>query len=719
MKWRNLLIGSKLAIGFGTLLVLIGAASFVGFNGIKKVDHSLQVVGNEEAPIVEAANEMKLELMVARNAMEEFKGATATIATDNEVALEEILRNYQASVEAFDIYNGAIVEGGTLPDGSVVIKTDNPELANLVRQSDEVHNGEFQKAATEMQARGRMLIESAKQADAAMLNMEAAFDQVVDLADQAETVFKEQVEAGLANARTLAALQKVVGEDVPKIDAAMEIKVSIELARIKLEEVAQMTEAAAVNDLEAEYRDTIVEFDALVEALLNGGTVDGSAMVAVTDPAARQAVKELDEYHGVFQQAAESVMASRRALISEMEAANLAMQALDAAGGHAEELLNQVEALAGAEMEEAKAAGNRAQQEAITVLIGVSLASIVIGVILGVAITRSVSGPLARAVKACEQVAKGDLTAKIESDSRDEIGQLLKAMGLMNAKLGEIVGQVRSGADALASAAEEVSATSQSLSQASSEQAASVEQTSASLEEITASISQNAENAKLTDGMATKASTQGQEGGQAVSNTVAAMKNIAEKIAIIEDIAYQTNLLALNAAIEAARAGEHGKGFAVVAAEVRKLAERSQKSSQEISDLASSSVEVAENAGRLLDEIVPSIAKTADLVQEIAAASNEQACGVGQINSAMTQMDGVTQQNASSSEELAATSEEMSSQAVQLQQLMSYFKVEEGHGVRSPLPLSTSTAISGNRQSRQEPEAEAAAEAPEAEFQRF
>jgi methyl-accepting chemotaxis protein len=203
---------------------------------------------------------------------------------------------------------------------------------------------------------------------------------------------------------------------------------------------------------------------------------------------------------------------------------------------------------------------------------------------------------------------------------------------------------------------------------------------------MSASIDQNTENAKVTDGMAAQASTEAVQGGTAVKETVSAMKSIAGKIGIIDDIAYQTNLLALNAAIEAARAGEHGKGFAVVAAEVRKLAERSQIAAQEIGELAESSVEMAESAGKLLDTIVPSIKKTSDLVQEIAAASEEQSSGVAQINSAMDQLNQITQQNASSSEQLAATSEEMSGQAAQLQELIAFFTVAGFSGSASLSP---------------------------------
>jgi methyl-accepting chemotaxis protein len=300
-------------------------------------------------------------------------------------------------------------------------------------------------------------------------------------------------------------------------------------------------------------------------------------------------------------------------------------------------------------------------------------------VVLGWLITRSVikqiGGEPDYARDMVVRLSEGDLTMKLETNPKDN-SSLLFAMKTMIGKLSQVVTDVNGGAQALASASEEVSATAQSLSQAASEQAAGVEETSASIEQMTSSIAQNTENAKITDGMASKAAKDAVDGGEAVNATVEAMKQIAKKIGIIDDIAAQTNLLALNAAIEAARAGEHGKGFAVVAAEVRKLAERSQVAAQEIGEVAGNSVELAEKAGRLLAEIVPNIRKTSDLVQEITAASTEQSSGVGQINSAVSQLNTTTQQNASSSEELAATSEEMSSQAEQLQQTMSFFKLD-------------------------------------------
>ncbi|UCV09368.1 methyl-accepting chemotaxis protein [Dechloromonas denitrificans] len=300
--------------------------------------------------------------------------------------------------------------------------------------------------------------------------------------------------------------------------------------------------------------------------------------------------------------------------------------------------------------------------------------------------------PVDEAISVLVEMEKGDLTKMVKGDYKGELNDFKDTVNNTVEKLAQAISEVNTTTEALSSATTQVSSTAQSLSQASSEQAASVEETSASIEQMASSIQQNTENAKVADGMSAQGSTKAAEGGQAVNETVGAMKQIAKKIGIIDDIAYQTNLLALNAAIEAARAGEHGKGFAVVAAEVRKLAERSGVAAQEIGQLALNSVGMAEKAGRLLDEIVPATKKTADLVQEITSASEEQTVGVNQVNTAMSQLSQITQQNASASEELAATAEEMSSQATNLQEIMSFFNVGNEHG--------SSRQFAGNQASR-------------------
>ncbi|HEX8704562.1 MAG TPA: methyl-accepting chemotaxis protein [Myxococcaceae bacterium] len=318
--------------------------------------------------------------------------------------------------------------------------------------------------------------------------------------------------------------------------------------------------------------------------------------------------------------------------------------------------------------------------------IGLALAgSLLLGAVLCLAVSRGITRSIAQAVKVADRIAGGDLTVEAEGATQDEAGRLLTAMATMSQQLARTISEVREGASAVASAAGHVSASSQHLARGTSEQASNLEETTASLEEMSSIIRENSENSRQMEQMALKGVKDATEGGRAVKETVEAMGAIAGKISIIEEIAYQTNLLALNAAIEAARAGEHGRGFAVVATEVRKLAERSQAAAREISSLATHSVKVAERSGALLNELVPSIRKTAELVQEVVAASAEQASGVTQMNRAMGQVDQVTQRNASSAEELASTAEELSAQAETLQQLMSFFRLE-ATGERVPRP---------------------------------
>ena len=273
-----------------------------------------------------------------------------------------------------------------------------------------------------------------------------------------------------------------------------------------------------------------------------------------------------------------------------------------------------------------------------------------------------------------EQVADGDLQVNIRA--RSDVDSLMTAFKRMVARLTDVVYNIRTGAEEVAAGSEEMSATAESLAQGASQQAASVEESSASMEEMASGIQQSADNAKQTESIALQAAEDAKRSGEAVDEAVRAMKDIAEKISIIQEIARQTDLLALNAAIEAARAGEHGKGFAVVASEVRKLSERSQEAASEITELSAKSSEVAEVAGERLTQLVPAIQKTADLVQEITAASLEQSTGADQVSQALQQLDQVIQQNSSASEEMASTSEELSAQAQQLQNTIGYFRME-------------------------------------------
>ena len=306
-------------------------------------------------------------------------------------------------------------------------------------------------------------------------------------------------------------------------------------------------------------------------------------------------------------------------------------------------------------------------------------------------------GQITLLLDAMDKVSDGDLSFQLKAEKNDDVGQLIEKVNETILVLRKTVAEVKSAADNVAAGSDQLNVSSQQLSQGSSEQAAAVEEVSASMEQMASNIRQNADNAHQTEKIAAKSAGDAKEGGKSVTDTVNAMKQIADKISIIEEIARQTNLLALNAAIEAARAGEHGKGFAVVASEVRKLAERSQTAAAEISELSSSSVQIAEQAGDMLNKLVPDIQKTAELVQEISTASNEQNSGTEQINKAIQQLDQVIQQNAGASEEMASTSEELSSQAEQLQHAIAFFRVDSnGSSAEKAVKKTVKSAVKTN-----------------------
>ncbi|NLS05529.1 HAMP domain-containing protein [Rhizobium sp. P32RR-XVIII] len=309
-------------------------------------------------------------------------------------------------------------------------------------------------------------------------------------------------------------------------------------------------------------------------------------------------------------------------------------------------------------------------------MISVVAAAFLMAAVTAFWIASTISKGLSRANTVVREVSEGDLTKMAEITNRDEIGELLGNVNIMIERLRGVVGDALSAADNVSSGSQELSASSEQVSQGATEQAASAEEASASMEQMAANIKQNADNAAQTEKIARQSAKDAEASGDAVNRAVDAMRTIAEKIGIVQEIARQTDLLALNAAVEAARAGEHGKGFAVVASEVRKLAERSQSAAAEISSMSSDTVKAARDAGEMLGRLVPDIRKTAELVSEISAACREQDIGASQINEAIQQLDKVTQQNAGASEEMSATSEELAAQAEELQASIAFFKVD-------------------------------------------
>ena len=472
-------------------------------------------------------------------------------------------------------------------------------------------------------------------------------------------------------------MSEINGTNIPETELAHTMLTALENERVELRNVILIADNDKLAKSKAKFEADRQQFDAAQNSL--DKMFGDSTTTTDTEKQLAAKVKEIKPAFTALQDKVVALgMVNKNAEATAILLSDLNTQTASA-------LMQTLEELSAFENKVNKDTGDSAAalyKSAFRMLTGAMASAILLAIAAAFFVTRSITRPINAALAVADRLAAGDLTAAIESTSKDEVGLLLHAMSIMVGKLSGVIGSVRSATDNLSSASEEVSATAQSLSQGATEQSSSVEEISASVEQMTASIAQNTENAKVTNQMATKAAIEAAEGGEAVGKTVDAMKQIAKKISIIDDIAYQTNLLALNAAIEAARAGEHGKGFAVVAAEVRKLAERSQVAAQEIGEVASSSVQLAEKAGTLLQTMVPSIKKTADLVEEIAAASQEQSSGVAQINSAMNQLSQLTQQNASSSEELAATSEEMSGQAQQLQETMGFFKVHGGGAPR-------------------------------------
>ncbi len=747
MTWKDLRIGMKLGIGFGALLLLVVVGGLVGYNGLKTVGHALTVVGDEEAPLIDAANEMKISLMAAVTSMDEFRAATAALATDDQGQLAAIEKTYRQTLAEFDVSADAILQGGTLTGGVKVVKTDNNQLADLVRQTDELHNNKYQPASEKMMAEGRKLLARKAATDAAMLAMEGAFDEVTADVGSMEGMVRDELVA-LTNAGHIgAAAQTILREEVPLADMVNEVKYTLAMTRITLEEYVQGQDLAELKELGQEYQQWIAAFDQVIGAILDGGTVDGVQIIATDNTQLRDAVAEVDQNHAVFQKVADEMMVAHQATIAQGVAADEAMALAEIASDEATALLDKVEKLAGQEMAAAKTMGQESSSRAITWQLIVVGSSLLIGGLLGFVITRAISGPIRKGVAMADEIAKGDFSQRLNLNQKDEIGQLALALDGMAANLqqkadiaekiadgnlnitvelasekdqlglslrrmtdslNDILGQIQTAAEQIATGGGQVSDASQSLSQGATEAAASLEQITSSMNVMAGQTRENAENSLQANQLSDEARDSAAKGNDQMQSMVSAMveindasQNISRIIKTIDEIAFQTNLLALNAAVEAARAGQHGKGFAVVAEEVRNLAARSAKAAEETAELIEGSVQktsngtqIANQTAEALQGILGGIGKVRDLVSEISASSSEQADGIAQVDIGLTQIDQVTQQNTASAEESAAAAEELASQADSLRHLLTRFTLRQNASSHLRPPATPKTPMS-------------------------
>jgi methyl-accepting chemotaxis protein len=656
MRLADVRIGPKIIGGFLVIVLLfLLTGAYVKF---------VQDGMLASSSIVDAGTEMKYAVRHDMQMVMEFLDAP------DAGALNENWAEHEAIDKHFTLFAQGILSG--LDTGEVqVAAAKDPEIRKLADGARRAQAETFAPAirrAYELKLASYAATGKREEAMAAMAKAHAE-------AVRACKAFKAEVAKVLDRRLNDGAdAFDVLSEEVSWSDMGMQIEANIGLSRIALEEYVRSDSAEARDALAARYERTTAAFDAIVKALREGGSVDREVVVPVNDPAVAARVDDLVRLQReTFRPAVAEAMARHREYLEIMHGIDAADSKVDEAGEAIMTSLDSMDQLARQDR------NRRVLESDMAVYSGVGV-SMVLALIIGLALSRMITRPLKETLRIASSMAEGDLREQIEPRGRDEIGRMLEAMGGMIGRLRDVVFGVNGAVENVASGSEELSATAETLSQGSSEQAAGVQELSASINEISGSIARNAGHSRETATIATDAARKAAESGRAVGQAVGAMKDIAERISIIEEIARQTNLLALNAAIEAARAGEHGKGFAVVAAEVRKLAERSGAAAGEISELSNSTMEVSDQAVHMLEELVPDIERTSELIGQISSACGEQDLVIKQIGGAVTQMEAATQGNATAAEEVAATSEELSGQAETLREMMAWFKCSGASG---------------------------------------
>ncbi len=633
---KNMKMAGKLTVAFGAVIILVGIVGGIAVFNLNTILSSSQELQNAYVPEVTVANEIE-------------RTALLTMYNMRGYGLSMDQAYYSQADEHLTELKGHLSEGEDLAQEYAFLDT----LRSGV-ESTQQNVSTYESLAQETQT------------------LVTHVQEIYTTLDESAAAYMQEASAYLETMN--AAMIQEINADAPS--AALEAR----LEQITLiNDIIDIGNETRVANFKAQARN---EYEALVEASNN---LDGIYPIIDNLESIAENRSNIEQLETI-RSAGEQYQTAIDNLAGDMRALNELGAQRDAA---AQEVLEAAQGVAAAGIsttqDQTAETVTRVNNSRVLVLSGLLIA-LVVAIVITIFLTRMITQALADGVRFARELAEGNLVAELDVNQKDEIGQLANAMRNMQERLRSIVTDVQAAGSNVASGSQQMSSSAQEMSQGATEQASSTEEVSSSMEEMDSNIQQNADNAGQTEKIAQKAAQDAERGGKAVTQTVEAMRNIAEKINIIDEIARNTNLLALNAAIEAARAGEHGKGFAVVASEVRKLAERSQTAAKEISELSTSSVDVAEEAGGVLEALVPDIRRTSELVQEISASSAEQRSGSQQVTQAITQLDQVVQQNASQAEEMSSMAEELNSQAEQLQATMSFFRVDESAQSQRRLP---------------------------------